>query len=149
MGEERESLLVVVAGAYRVGLPLRHVLETMRPLPVEPLRDAPPFVLGLAIIRGASVPVVDLGSLLGRQEDTFSRRFVSLRVEGRPVALALDAVLDVVEFERDAFSLLPPLLAHAASDAVRELCLADQKLLLVLEASRLLSRLPAEAEGAS
>ena len=43
-------------------LPLEHVVETMRPLPVEPLGDAPRFILGLSIVRGEPIPVVDVGA---------------------------------------------------------------------------------------
>ena len=46
-------------------LSLGHVVETMRPLPIEPLAAAPHFVLGLATIRGSQVPVVDAGRLIG------------------------------------------------------------------------------------
>ncbi|HZE91839.1 MAG TPA: chemotaxis protein CheW, partial [Rhizobacter sp.] len=58
-------------------LPLSHVVETMRPLPTETIAGAPDFVCGLAVIRGAPVPVVDLARLLGAT-DTQARRFVTV-----------------------------------------------------------------------
>lgn len=150
MGEREVKLLVVRAGTHRVGLPIAHVRETMRPLPVEPLRDAMPSVLGLSIIRGASVPVVDLGDLLGRSPASgHFGRFVTLVIDGRAVALALDEVVGVVTLGERAFSALPPLLAHAARDVVQALSLADAQLLLVLEATKLVPDRELSAEASA
>src|SRR5690349_9342486 len=112
---ERRRLLVAEAAGLRAGLPLENVREIMRPLPIAALAGAPEFVLGLATIRGAATPVVDLGRVLGRtQERPIFGRFVSLAVDGRAVALAVQSVSGVVELERDASSELPPLLGAAA-----------------------------------
>ncbi|HEV8549193.1 MAG TPA: chemotaxis protein CheW [Polyangiaceae bacterium] len=137
--QERQRWLVVEAGMHRVALSLSGLRETMRPLPIEPVRGAPGFVLGLAVIRGAALPVVDLGAVLGRTGDaaTFTR-FISLEHDGRAAALAVEAVEGFVTLERREFSALPPLLTHAAGDAVEALTLHDRALVWVLSASRLL-----------
>jgi purine-binding chemotaxis protein CheW len=134
------KVVVVKAGSHRVLIPLKHVTETMRPLPIQALRDAPPFVMGMSIVRGEKVPVVDLGSLLGRRESESQliQRFVSLRLEERSVALAVDAVIQVVAYPGDKLTSLPPLLKHAASGIVESLCLADSELHLLLSSSKLL-----------
>ena len=145
MRRDNDQWLVVLAGTHRVALPLTHVQETMRPLPIVPLRDTIPCVLGLTVIRGASVAVVDLGGLLGREEATdFFSRFVTLEVGGHGVAVAVDGVESVVSLDQSALSMLPPLLTHAGGDAVRAISLADHKLLLVLEATKLLPHLKPE-----
>lgn len=141
MRQANDKWLVVVAGTHRVGLPLAYVQETMRPLPIVPLRDTIPCVLGLAVIRGASVAVVDLGELMGRADTAQAfARFVTLEVGGHSVAVAVDGVETVVTLEQNALALLPPLLTHAGGDAVHALSLADQKLLLLLQATKLLPR---------
>jgi purine-binding chemotaxis protein CheW len=147
---ERKALLVVEAGGLRAGIPLSHVREIMRPLPIAELAGAPPFVLGLAVIRGGSVPVVDLGALLGRAapRETLGR-FASLVVDGRSVALAVGAVTGILELEPSAASAWPPLLSRAVSEVVDELALSDAALLLVLRTARLVPHLPGSAEGAS
>ncbi len=133
-----------------MGIPLESARETMRPLPLSPLRDGPPFVLGLSLVRGVSVPVVDLGALLGRgeQEEPF-RRFVTLEVDGRGVALAVESVENVVTLKTSDFTALPPLFSRAAGEAVEALALHDSALLLVLRASRLVPDAPLDAQGAA
>lgn len=132
------NLLVVVGGKLRVGLPIEQVGETMRPLPIESLGYPLPFVLGLSTIRGLSTPVIDLGLLLShRQSPGTFRRFVTLRVENRLAALAVEEVEGVVTMDESSFTKLPPLLSQAAGDSVDALSLADSQLLLALKPSKL------------
>jgi purine-binding chemotaxis protein CheW len=115
---------------------LEHVVETMRPLPVEPLAGAPSFVTGLSIVRGAPTPVVDAGALLGFAAGAQPTRFVTLRAGARIVALAVDEVLDVRELAPESLGALPPLLGDASSDVVSAIGTLDTELLVVLRATR-------------
>jgi len=128
--------LVCRARTRLCALPLAQVVETMRPLPVTPVSGAAPFVAGLSVIRGAPVPVVDLGALLSRSEPPSPTRFATLRLEGRRVALALEAILGVRDLP-GTLAPLPPLLADASSEAVSAIGRLDAELLLVLEAARI------------
>jgi purine-binding chemotaxis protein CheW len=117
-------------------LPLERVIETLRPLPIEPLSGAPPFVCGVSIVRGEPLPVVDAGLLLGGGQAR-ATRLVTLRLGARAVALAVDSVIGVRAFERSALRELPPLLREAAADTVAALGSLDRELLLLLESGRL------------
>jgi purine-binding chemotaxis protein CheW len=116
-------------------LPIDTVVETMRPLPIEPLASAPRFVRGVSIIRGEPVPVVDGGMLLSDSPLSSPRRLVTLEVSGRRVALAVDEVLGV---RTVAASSTPPLLQHAHEDVVAAIETLDAELLVVLRTARLL-----------
>jgi len=133
---DRVASLVCRVATRICALPLDVVIETMRPLPVEPLAGAPGFIAGLAIIRGEPVPVVDAARLLGAEAGA-PRRFVTLRVGARPVALAVDAVLGVRMVAADRLSALTPLIGAVAGDAVVAIGTLDAQLLVVLEAARL------------
>jgi len=117
-------------------VPLAHVIETLRPLPIEPLAGAPGYVCGLSMIRGAPVPVVDTGLLLGT-EQARPTRLVTLRAGSRTVAIAVDSVIGVRALRDDDTAPLPPLLRAAGHDAVASLGSRDRELLLVLESARL------------
>jgi purine-binding chemotaxis protein CheW len=136
------AMLVTRVGGVACALPIAHVVETMRPLPVEPFRGASDNVLaaleGLAMIRGAPVPVVDARKLLGVPGDA-ATRFVILRIEQRRVALAVDAVLDVRQIEVGALPALAPLLGSAQGDVVSAIGVLDAEMLIVLESARVLS----------
>jgi purine-binding chemotaxis protein CheW len=127
------SVLVVVAGGTRCGLPLEQLVETMRPMPLERVANAPSYLLGLSIIRGVPIPVVDLGALLGRAvvRATPTARFVTLRVGPRQVAVSVDAVIGVKALPAGTAHELPPLLG--ASDVVSSVAALDRELVSVLD----------------
>jgi purine-binding chemotaxis protein CheW len=88
----RRPVLCVQVLGWRCAIPLEHVVETMRPLPVLPLAGAPQLVLGLAVVRGRPLPVVDAAALFGGSAPAAAGRFVSLRAPGRQLVLAVGAV---------------------------------------------------------
>ncbi len=129
--------LVCRVGSQRYALPIAHVVETMRPLPVTGVAGVPPTVLGLAVIRGAPTPVVDLAGLVGVTDAEPAGRFVLLNTGSRRVALAVTEVLGVHPIERAAFEALPPLLGDAR--ALRSVAILDGELLAVIDRARLVS----------
>src|SRR5882757_3377917 len=117
-----KRLLICRAGSKMCGLPLEHVLETMRPLPVQPLAQMPDFVLGVAVIRGRPTPVVDTRQLLGSPAEHPPGRYVTLGVgehAARVTAFALDSVLGVRDVDATALSGLPGLLGDSGTEIVQ------------------------------
>ncbi len=80
-----DLVLLCRVRSWFCALPVVHVEETMRPLPIGPLAGAPDFVAGLSIIRGRPTPVVDTGALLGARDAATPRRLVVLRLGERRV----------------------------------------------------------------
>lgn len=135
------SFLLCRSGQRLCALPLGPVRETMRALPLEAVPGMPPFLSGLAVIRGAPVPVLDLARLLGTPAaaaGTLSEaRYVTLELAQRQVALAVDAVLGVRALDGEAYGAVPPLLHGAEAGLLAALGTLDAELLLVLQAARL------------
>ena len=130
----RKASLICRARTRLCALPLEHVVETMRPLPIEKLAGMPSFVRGLSVIRGIPVPVVDAGALFGTDEGAGSTRFVTLRTGQRQVALSVEEVLGVRSFPAESVADLPPLLRDGGSELISALGLLDADLLFVLRA---------------
>ncbi|MCW3834738.1 chemotaxis protein CheW [Sphingomonas canadensis] len=135
--DERDNrTLLFRARARLCALPLAALREVMRPLPAETLPDMPPFLIGVARIRGEPVPVADAGALLGEGGAPAFTRYVSLRSGGGAVALAVESVLGVREIAPDAFGRLPRLLRGAGRDVVSAIGSLDSDLLNLLELGR-------------
>ncbi|MBX3225776.1 MAG: CheW domain-containing protein [Labilithrix sp.] len=119
-------------------LPARHVRETMRPLPIEPLAGAPSFVAGAAIVRGRAVPVVDAATLFSgaRDERDAATRWIAIVVGDRDAVLAVHSVVGVraLAATNDAVA---PLLARSARGAIAELSTLDGELLAILQTAKL------------
>lgn len=109
----------------------------MRPLPVERLASEQQFADGIALIRGAPVPVLNVEALFGDVPAGNVSRFITIRVGNRAVALAVSAVLGVRDLHRLELSAVPPLLDGAVAGAVEAVGRLDNKLLMVLQTSRL------------
>ncbi|MGC4061033.1 MAG: chemotaxis protein CheW [Aquabacterium sp.] len=131
------SLLVCRTQARACALPIEHVGEIMRPLPVERLPGVPPYILGLALIRGVATPVVDLAGLLGQVESHIAR-FVTIKVAGRPLALAVAQVHGIVVVAHETLAALPSLMRDVGADLIESISVRDAALLLVLDGARLL-----------
>jgi len=133
-------LLTCRVGPKICALQLDHVVETFRPLPVEQLPNLPPFVRGISMVRGQPTPVLDARALLGSDDGAPPGRCVSLRWQARGVrraiALAVDAVLGVIELDGGQLGELPPLLRSASGQALGAIGAVDSDLLLLLQHTR-------------
>jgi purine-binding chemotaxis protein CheW len=137
MQERRELSLLCRVGDLLCALPLAHVEETMRPMAVEAIVGVPSFVLGLAVVRGIPIAVVDAGSLLSGVA-THATRFVTVKIGSRRIALAVDAVIGVVEIPSGSLEALPMLFQDGSRNAISAIGTLDADLLLVLQGTRLI-----------
>jgi purine-binding chemotaxis protein CheW len=137
MSVDPQEWLLFQVGSRRCALPLGCVVETLRPLPIQPLPNETRIVSGLSVIRGVPVPIVDVGEMLGEAGGA-PTRFITIAIGERLVALTVDAVLAVRPIPEAALAALPPLLHEAAHNVVAAIGLMDGELLLCLEAGRLI-----------
>jgi purine-binding chemotaxis protein CheW len=131
-----EPWLICDLGAQYCCLPLAAAIETLRPPPIEPLSGLPSFVLGVSIIRGRPLPVLDVALLTcGRSSNV--RRLVTVAVDDRLVALAVENVVGVHFMAKGDAEMLPPLLQDAAGSMISSVRTLDSELLLLLDAARI------------
>lgn len=133
---ERSAVLLIQVHSLCCALPLSAVIEHMRPLPVVRFSGQPPFILGISIIRGVPTPVVDLGFLVAGGELPSPARFVTVRTNGRPAALAVSAVHGLRSLDALQSDQLPTFLHQIEDAAVSALAIHDSKLLAVLNLTR-------------
>jgi purine-binding chemotaxis protein CheW len=122
-------------------LPLEEVEETMRPLPVAPVAEAPFFVRGVCMVRGTPSPIVSLAALLGGALPTQAspgQRFIALRVPEGRLALEVDEVRGLRWLEEDTLESVPPLLRSTANGQLQHVGSLDGGLLAVLGSAHLL-----------
>jgi purine-binding chemotaxis protein CheW len=133
-----DAFLVCRSGTRLCALPLENVVETMRPLPVNPIPTMPPFLMGVAIIRGAVSPVVNVARLVDDTSDTLPTRFVTLKLGTHTVAFAVDDVLGIRALNADLVEGIPLLLHAVENSNVAAITVLDAELLLVLQSARVI-----------
>jgi len=116
----------VTLGCFEIGgrtcaLDVSQIREVVRWSPVTPLPDAPPLIDGVLDLRGAIVPVVDLGRALGLDpvRPGLAARIAVVEVEGMVMGLAVQAALEVVPVDVAHLEDPPALATQAGYDLVR------------------------------
>jgi purine-binding chemotaxis protein CheW len=122
-------------GPHQFALPVPHVIETMRMLPIRSLAGAPPMVRGICIIRGAPTPVID-SALMFNDHPSQCQRLVTVRTGRRTIAFATQAVLGVGAIRADAVERLPPLLSNVQTIAAMRAL--DGELVFLLQIARII-----------
>ncbi len=130
------QVLIATSGSLTCAVPIAHVVETLRPLPVEPLGRGPDYVLGIAVIRGEPTVVLDMARLFST-EGVVSTRYVVVRCGARKAALAFERVLGIRAIAPQTFGELPPLARSVRADVIQSLGVVDKGLVVVLEAATL------------
>ncbi len=120
-GASRFTLACFEVAGNLYAIDVAQLREVVRWQPVTPLPRAPALIEGLVDLRGAMVPVVDLGKLLrGTPIRSGPRaRIAIVEVDGLVVGLAVDAATEVIAVDPAALCDPPALAAHAGYDAAR------------------------------
>lgn len=123
MSEGRVALACVELAGRSYAIDVREVREIVRAQAVTPLPGAPTLIEGVVDLRGALVPVVDLGRALGLEPvgEPTRARIAVLEVEGLRFGLRVDAAVDVLTLQAEALEAPPELALRAGDGAVRAL----------------------------
>ncbi|WP_020472197.1 chemotaxis protein CheW [Zavarzinella formosa] len=130
------TFLLIRLNSKLCAIPLAVVAECMRPLPAEPVPGTPPYLLGLAVIRGGPVPVVDLDVLLGGTGDGPRGRYVLLKFGERKLAIAVSEVSGVCQLPDSILREAPPLLQGGDRELMAAVGVRDDQLFFVLRAAK-------------
>ncbi len=143
---ELTSASRVTLGCFEVGkhlyaIDVVQVREVVRWQASTPLPGAPSLIDGVVDLRGAVIPVVDLGVVFRGVATRASgdARIVVVEVEGLVMGLIVDAALEVLQVDAVALEDPPALTTQAGYDAVRAvLRRTDQGPILVLSLDHIL-----------
>jgi purine-binding chemotaxis protein CheW len=138
--------------AFRVGeqifcVDIMAVREIRGWTPATPLPRSPDYVRGVINLRGAVLPIVDLGSRLGLQTTEATARHVIMVVHlgGRTVGLLVDAVSDIVTITDDVVQPTPDIASEQVKTFVRGLFALDGKMVSLIALDKVLPEPEAEA----
>ncbi|SMB97847.1 purine-binding chemotaxis protein CheW [Thermanaeromonas toyohensis ToBE] len=114
-----------------------HLSETWNVIP-----DAPPYVLGLVSLRDRVLPLISMRQLFGLKngEATGGRIVVVYVGKGKSVAVGLvvDSVAEVLRVTEELLEPVPDIVRHAGDEFTAICRLSDDRMLFVLDASKLL-----------
>jgi purine-binding chemotaxis protein CheW len=117
---ERREFLTCHLGAESYGVDILLVQEIREVAEVTRVPHVARFVRGVVNLRGAIVPIVDLGLMFGLPEplDLKTASAIVLNVDQRMVGLIVSSVSDVVALAPDEILPAPELAAREVSAAI-------------------------------
>jgi purine-binding chemotaxis protein CheW len=140
--------------AFRIGeqefcVDIMSVREIRGWTPATPLPRAPGFMKGVINLRGAVLPIIDLGARFGLRTSEPTARHVIMvaHVGGRMVGLLVDAVSDIIQLTDEAVQPTPDVASEQVKTFVKGLFAIDGRMISLIELDRIIPD-AAEAEAA-
>ncbi|MGA6924838.1 MAG: chemotaxis protein CheW [Desulfosarcina sp.] len=136
------QLVGFIIGEEMFGVDILTVREIIRDAVITAIPDAPDFLEGVINLRGSIIPVIDLRKRLKLAPSARSGDdgwIVILVVQGRITGFVVDRVTKVLHVPES--SIKPPpdiVVAGLRSQYIQGVCRMDQRLLILLDFSRIL-----------
>jgi len=121
IGENSVTLGCFEVGGHTYAIDVAQVREVVRWQAVTPLPNAPSLIEGVIDLRGAVVPVVDLGRALGGAPVAPGQRtrIAVTEVDGLVMGLAVDAAVEVLSVDVADLDDPPTLATQTGYDVTR------------------------------
>jgi purine-binding chemotaxis protein CheW len=145
------QLVTFRIGEEEFGVNILQVQEIIRMLDITKVPKAPDFVEGVINLRGKVIPIIDLRKRFGlpaRERDKMSRIIV-VEIGTTVVGFIVDAVSEVLRLPASTVEPPPPVVAGLDAEYISGVGKLDDRLLIMLDMDRLLSRDEKTALGAA
>ncbi len=145
--EQQDQYLTFMLGGeiYAIGiLSIKEIIEYGQ---LTEIPRMPPSIRGVINLRGAVVPVIDLGARFGKKSVSIGRRTciviieVKTEVEGETqvIGVMVDAVNEVLDIPATEIEPAPTFGAHIRADFIQGMGKVNGKFVILLDTSRVLS----------
>ncbi|HEY5580662.1 MAG TPA: chemotaxis protein CheW [Rhodoferax sp.] len=96
--KKSDFLVIFTLGGQRYAMPLPAADRVVRMVAITPLPNAPDIILGVVNVQGRVIPVINVRRrfCLPAREIALTDQLLVAHTARRPVALVVDAVLDVI-----------------------------------------------------
>lgn len=131
--------------SFRIGdqefcVDIMEVREIRGWTPATALPQAPPFVRGVINLRGAVLPIVDLGARLGlgTADPTARHVIIVAQVQNQIVGLLVDAVSDILTVTDEEIQPTPDVASEMVRNFVRGLLAIEGRMVSFISLDRVL-----------
>jgi purine-binding chemotaxis protein CheW len=146
-GVERRELIAFCIGSQEFCVDIMAVREIRGWTPATPLPQSPPYVRGVINLRGAVLPIVDLGARLGlgAADPTARHVIIVARVAERMVGLLVEAVSDILTITDQSIQPTPDVACDTVKNFVRGILAVDGRMISLISLDGVLPEQVAEA----
>ena len=147
--DELLQLVTFSTGDEEFGVDIVRVQEIIRTMAITKVPKAPEFVEGVINLRGKVIPIIDLRRRFGLQPKTHDKhtRIIVIEINTMIVGFVVDSVSEVLRIPASTVEPPPPVVAGLESEYISGVGKLEDRLLILLDLDRLLSRADIEALG--
>ena len=138
--------------AFRIGeqefcVDIMAVREIRGWTPATPLPRSPGYMKGVINLRGAILPIIDLGARFGltASEPTARHVIMVAHVGGRLVGLLVDAVSDILQLSDTAIQATPDVASELVKTFVKGIFALDGRMISLIELEQIIPESEVEA----
>lgn len=137
-----KQVVVFNLGGEAYGVDISTVREIIQMQTITRVPGAPHFVEGLINLRGSVIPVVDLRKRFGFEGVELSKdsRTVVISSKGQDIGVIVDSVAEVLRISSDSIEPPSSMITTANSDFLLGILKLPDRLVILLDADRVLSR---------
>lgn len=127
--------VTLIAGGQSFCIEITQIREIRRWTPVTILPHSPGYVLGVINLRGAVIPILDLGAKLGFGPTDPSPRHVIIitNFENRTIGLLVDSVSEILSVRNDELKETPRLREDETTRCVRGVIAIEDDMTRVID----------------
>lgn len=143
--EVHQQYLTFMSGGETYAMGILHIKEIIEFGSLTEVPRMPDFIRGVINLRGAVVPVIDMGARFGRHATEITRRtcIVILEVmvgdESQDVGVIVDAVNEVLEIPASEIEPAPSFGANIRADFIEGMGKIEGKFVIILNIQQVLS----------
>jgi len=147
--EQLLQLVTFSIGEEEFGVEILKVQEIIRMLEITRVPKAPDFVEGVINLRGKVIPVIDLRLRFGLQAKGHDKktRIIVIEINQMIVGFVVDSVSEVLRIPAGTIEPPPPVISGLDSEYISGVGKLDDRLLIMLDLNRLLSKEEKSALG--
>ncbi len=147
--DELLQLVTFSTGDEEFGVDILRVQEIIRTMAITKVPKAPEFVEGVINLRGKVIPIIDLRRRFGLQPKSHDKhtRIIVIEINTMIVGFVVDSVSEVLRIPASTVEPPPPVVAGLESEYISGVGKLEDRLLILLDLDRLLSRADIEALG--
>ena len=147
--DELLQLVTFSTGDEEFGVDILRVQEIIRTMAITKVPKAPEFVEGVINLRGKVIPIIDLRRRFGLQSKAHDKhtRIIVIEINTMIVGFVVDSVSEVLRIPTSTVEPPPPVVAGLESEYISGVGKLEDRLLILLDLDRLLSRADIDALG--
>lgn len=122
------------------GIEISYAQEILRvPDKMTQIPNMPSYLEGVINVRGKVIPVLDLKKRFGFQESNqyLEKRLLIVDLDNTTLALIVDDVSEIVEFEEDSIEQLNSVITEIGISSLKGVAKIEKRLIILLDAMRL------------